>query len=57
MNNVTNRISNLAIIDKVDAPYHYFDFVFDKVGGKMKNFAHPVKNARRHSTLGFRQIY
>jgi hypothetical protein len=36
MNNVTYSIVNLAIIDKVDGLYNYFDFVFGKIGGKMK---------------------
>src|SRR3989338_808456 len=41
--NVTFSIGNVALIDKFDAQYQYFEHVFSKIGGKAKNLISSTK--------------
>ncbi len=42
--NVTFPIGNIVMLDRIKKDYGYFDFVFDKVAGKAKDFQKIVKS-------------
>jgi len=42
--NVTFPIGNIVMLDRIKKDYGYFDFVFDKIAGKAKDFQDIVKS-------------
>ncbi len=42
--NVTFLIGNIVLLDRIQKDYGYFDFLFDKIGGKSKDFQNIVKS-------------
>ena len=41
--NVTFPIGNIVTLDRNQKDYGYFDFMFDKIGGKVKDFQKILK--------------
>jgi len=42
--NVTFPIGNIVMLDRIEKDYGYFDFLFDKIGGKAKDFQEIIKS-------------
>ncbi len=42
--NVTFPIGNIVLLDRIQKDYGYFDFLFDEIGGKAKDFQNIIKS-------------